>query len=185
MPVGTEVDICSPAAGSTVTSPVQITIQGNTNVDTIEAWVNGTKVAQQFNAGGSPLLNASVPLANGSYTLAVISKSHGIVLNRNFETFTVSGSSVGACGQPSSATATVICSPANGSTVSSPVSIQARGGSSVNFMEVWVDGTKRFQTSGNTVSTSLSLAAGSHKLTVFGRNGTPVLSSAVSTFTVH
>jgi hypothetical protein len=185
MPVGTEVDICSPAAGSTVTSPVQITIQGNTNVDTIEAWVNGTKVAQQFNAGGSPLLNASVPLANGSYTLAVISKSHGIVLNRNFETFTVSGSSVGACGQPSSATATVICSPANGSTVSSPVSIQARGGSSVNFMEVWVDGTKRFQTSRNTVSTSLSLAAGSHKLTIFGRNGTTVLSSAVSTFTVH
>ena len=184
MPVGTEVDICSPAAGSTVTSPVQITIQGNTNVDTIEAWVNGTKVAQQFNAGGSPLLNASVPLANGSYTLAVISKSHGVVLNRNFETFTVSGST-STCSQPSSATATVICSPANGSTVSNPVSVKARGGSSVNFMEVWVDGTKRFQTSGNTVSTSLSLAAGSHKLTVFGRNGTTVLSSAVSTFTVH
>jgi hypothetical protein len=60
--------------------------------------------------------------------------------------------------------------------------VQARGGSSVNFMEVWVDGTKRFQTSGNSVSTAVALGAGSHKMTVFSRNGTTVLSSAVSTF---
>jgi hypothetical protein len=51
-------------------------------------------------------------------------------------------------------------------------------------MEVWVDGTKRFQTSGNSVSASLTLAAGAHHMNVYGKNGSTVLSKAMSDFTV-
>ena len=68
--------------------------------------------------------------------------------------------------------------------MSSPVTIQARGGANVTFMEAWVDGTKRAQGSGNSIFTSLSLAAGSHRLSVYSKNGTGVLSKAVSDFTV-
>jgi hypothetical protein len=62
--------------------------------------------------------------------------------------------------------------------------VQARGGSSVTFMEVWVDGTKKFQTSGNSLAMSLPLAAGAHHMNVYGKNGSTVLSKATSNFTV-
>ena len=176
----TAISICAPTNGSTVTSPVHVSAAGGSAVTFMEVWVDGTK---PFQTSGNHV-ETDLTLGSGSHTMTIYGRNSSGVVGKATETFTV-GSGGGTCSQPASATATVICSPANGSTVSSPVSVQARGGSSVNFMEVWVDGTKRFQTSGNTVSTSLSLAAGSHKLTVFSRNGTTVLSSAVSTFTVH
>jgi hypothetical protein len=51
-------------------------------------------------------------------------------------------------------------------------------------MEAWVDGVRKFAGTGNTLSLSVSLGAGAHKLTVFSKNGSTVLSSAVSNFTV-
>jgi hypothetical protein len=174
------ISICAPTSGSTVTSPVHVSAAGGSAVTFMEVWVDGTK---HYQTSGNHV-ETDLTLGSGSHTMTIYGRNSSGVVGKATETFTV-GSGGGTCSQPASATATVICSPANGSTVSSPVSVQARGGSSVNFMEVWVDGTKKFQTSGNTVSTSLSLAAGSHKLTVFSRNGTTVLSSAVSTFTVH
>jgi hypothetical protein len=149
----------------------------------LEIWVNGAKKSETYSTYATEaFVDTNLALANGTYTATVIAAGYDNRLIKKNVSFSVGGST---CSQPSSATATVICSPANGSSVSNPVLVHARGGSSVNFMEVWVDGTKKFQTSGNSVSTSLTLAAGSHKLTVFGRNGSTVLSKAVSTFTVH
>jgi hypothetical protein len=51
-------------------------------------------------------------------------------------------------------------------------------------MEAWVDGVRKYAGTGTTVSLSLSLAGGPHKLTVFSKNGSTVLSSAISNFTV-
>ncbi len=176
----TAVSICAPASGSTVTSPVHVSAAGGSAVTFMEVWVDGTKRFQ--NSGNH--VETDLSLGNGSHTMTIYGRNSSGVVGKATETFTV-GSGSGTCSQPSSATGTVICSPANGATVTSPVSVQARGGSSVNNMEVWVDGTKRFQTSGNTVTTSLTLAAGSHHITVFGKNGSTVLSKAVSDFTVH
>jgi hypothetical protein len=58
-----------------------------------------------------------------------------------------------------------VCKPVNGSTVASPVPVQAAATvtGTISRMEVWVDGVKKFSTfSSRTLSTSLSLAAGSH-----------------------
>jgi hypothetical protein len=52
-------------------------------------------------------------------------------------------------------------------------------------MEAWVDGVRKYAGTGNTFSLSLSLPAGSHKLTVFSKNGSMVLSSAVTNFTIR
>jgi hypothetical protein len=90
-----------------------------------------------------------------------------------------------ACAQPSTTTAAVICAPADGSTVASPVSISARGGSAVTVLEGWVDGAKVAQANGTTLSGSISLAAGSHHLTVYARSNGSVTDKRTSTFTVH
>jgi hypothetical protein len=179
--VSTAISICAPASGSTVTSPVHVSAVGGSAITFMEVWVDGNK---PFQTSGNHV-DTDLILATGSHTMTIYGRNSSGVVGKATETFSVGSGGGGTCAQPSSSTATAICSPVNGSTVSNPVIVQARGGSSVNFMEVWVDGTKRFQGSGNSVSISLSLSAGSHKLTVYGRNGSTVLSKAVSTFTVH
>jgi hypothetical protein len=175
----TAVSICAPANSSTVASPVHVSAAGGSAVTFMEVWVDGTKWFQ--NSGNQ--VSTDLPLGNGAHTMTVFGRN-GSVVGKATVTFTVS-SGGSTCSQPSSATATVICAPANGASVSSPVSVQARGGANVTFMEVWVDGTKRFQNSGNGIFTSLTLATGSHRLTVYSKNGSGVLSSAVSNFTVQ
>ncbi len=66
-----------------------------------------------------------------------------------------------------------ICKPVNGSTVASPVAIQAFATvtGTISRMEVWVDGVKKFSNTGTTtLSTSVSLATGSHRFTVIAVN---------------
>ena len=175
----TAVVICAPASGSTVTAPVHVSAAAGSAVTFMEVWVDGTKWFQ--NSGNR--VSTDLPLGNGTHTMKVYGRN-GSVVGQAAVTFTV-GSGGTTCAQPASSTGTVICAPANGSTVSSPVTIQARGGVNVTFMEAWVDGTKRFQGSGSSVFTSVTLAAGTHRLTVYSKNGSGVLSSAASNFTVH
>ena len=180
------ISVCAPTTSAT--SPVHFSIGAATQTPgrKVEVWVDGAKKAEQLKQQFSryAFLDANIALAAGTHNVSVYVAGIDNLLQKKSFTFTV-GSSSGTCTQPTTTTATVICSPANGSSVTSPVSVQARGGSSVTFMEVWVDGTKRFQTSGNDLSTSLTLAAGSHHLSVFGKSGSTVLSKAVSDFTVH
>lgn len=60
-----------------------------------------------------------------------------------------------------------ICSPANGTTVSSPVRIIAGTTDStpVKLLQVYVDGKKKYEASLSAVFVSLSLPAGSHRIT--------------------
>jgi FG-GAP-like repeat len=179
------IHFCSPASGAIFSGSVPFSVAVNSfyPMRKLEIWVNGAKKSETYNTYATEaFVDTNLVLANGTYTATLIAAGYDNRLIKKNVSFSVGGAST--CPAPSTATATVICSPANGSTVSSPVSVVAKGGSSVTFMEVWVDGTKRFQTSGNNVSTSLTLAAGSHHLSVFGKNGSTVLSKAVSDFTV-
>lgn len=175
----TAVVICAPTSGSTVTAPVHVSAAGGSAVTFMEVWLDGSKMFQ--NSGNR--VSTDLPLGNGTHTMKVYGRN-GSVVGQASVTFTV-GSGGSTCSQPTSSTGTVICAPANGSTVSSPVTLQARGGVNVTFMEAWVDGTKRYQGSGSSVFTSVTLATGTHRLTVYSKNGSGVLSSATSNFTVH
>jgi hypothetical protein len=178
------IHVCSPAASANSPVPFSIGAAGQTEMRKVEVWVDGSKKLESLkNFSHYAFLDGSFALAGGAHNVTVYAAGWDNLLQKTTFSLTV-GSGSGGCSQPSTATATVICSPANGTTVSSPVSVQARGGSSVNFMEVWVDGTKRFQTSGNSVSASLTLAAGAHHMNVYGKNGSTVLSKAMSDFTV-
>ena len=74
-----------------------------------------------------------------------------------------------ACSVPTSA-GVHICSPASGATVSSPVTISAaaKGTVAIARMELWIDGVKKLQVSGNTLKTTIALSAGSHRIVVQG-----------------
>jgi len=77
-----------------------------------------------------------------------------------------------------------IVSPTAGATVGAPVQVAASATSSsgVPLMQVYVDGTKKYEIKAAALSTSLSLAAGAHKLTVVADDGT--ITKASLTFTV-
>lgn len=85
------------------------------------------------------------------------------------------------CAPPSSSGVN-ICSPMNNSTVSSPFSARAAANLSgtLDRMDVWADGVKKYsETSSKTLSTSLSLSAGKHRIDVHAVNksGTNLMST--------
>jgi hypothetical protein len=61
-----------------------------------------------------------------------------------------------------------ICSPVNGSTVSSPVHVVAatRDTKTVSFIQIYVDGKAIFTKAGGSLDTDVTMAAGAHRLTV-------------------
>jgi Big-like domain-containing protein len=77
-----------------------------------------------------------------------------------------------ACSAPAS-NGVHICAPTNGSSVSSPVTVKAAStvSGTIARMELWVDGVKKYTTtSSKQLSTTISLAAGSHRFSVFAIN---------------
>lgn len=175
----TTVIICQPVAGATSASPVHLIANGGSSVTFMEVWSAGTK---RYQTAGNKI-DVSLSLASGPETITVIGKVGGNVTDKKSVTLTV-GAKV-ACAPPSNSTAAVICAPADGSSVGSPVSISARGGSAVTVLEGWVDGVKVAQVNGTTLTHSVSLAAGSHHLTVYARTNGAVTDKRVSSFTVH
>jgi hypothetical protein len=78
----------------------------------------------------------------------------------------------GSCSAPSSDGVNV-CAPTGGSTVSSPVQVQAAAkiAGSLDRMEIWVDGVKKYtETSSSSFNTSLSLSAGDHEFDIYAVN---------------
>ncbi|HLH07739.1 MAG TPA: VCBS repeat-containing protein [Terriglobales bacterium] len=162
--------LCTPSPGSTVTSPVQFTGAGtgaSGSVNHLELWIDGSKVG---NYPGNTM-SASVALANGSHTATLVEvDSTGHYLKSSPDTFTVGsgGGGGGTCSAPSSPGAT-LCSPAAGSTVSSPVQFTGAGtaaSGSVNHLELWVDGNKIGNYPGSTMSANVPLGSGGHTATL-------------------
>jgi len=60
-----------------------------------------------------------------------------------------------------------ICAPVDGTTVHSPVTIQAttKDSHSVSLMQIYVDGVKKYQVAGSSLNTSLAMAIGPHRIT--------------------
>ena len=160
------VHVCSPTAGQTVSSPVNVVASGtgaSGSVNHLELWVDGNKVG---NYSGS-MMNANVTLSSGSHAATVIEvDSKGAYVKSMPVTFTVGQS--GTCAAPSSP-GVHVCAPAAGQTVNSPVNVVASGtgaSGSVNHLELWVNGTKIGNYSGSTMNVSIAFSSGSHTATV-------------------
>jgi hypothetical protein len=169
-PTSPGVNICSPTNGSSVNSPatVQASATVTGTISHMELWIDGVR---QYSISGSTL-NTSVTLAAGSHRFAVLAINTAGTKWETVVNATVGGGGGGSCTAPSSPGVN-ICQPVSGSTVSSPVSVHAAGTvtGTISHMELWVDGVKKFATtSGSTLSTSLTLASGSHRFAVLAIN---------------
>ncbi|HWF66103.1 MAG TPA: VCBS repeat-containing protein [Acidobacteriaceae bacterium] len=165
------ITVCSP--GSSAASPVNFSIgaSGDTAMRKVEVWADGKKQAEQFAGAFTDyaFFNNSFPLAAGSHKITVFAVGWDNSLQSKSFTLNVSGSS--SCSLPASA-GVHVCSPANGSTVSSPVNVQAAGKvtGTLAHMELWVDGLKKYTSATSTLKTTLTLAARSHRFAVLAIN---------------
>jgi hypothetical protein len=179
--------ICTP--GASASSPVTFSIgaAGPTPMRTVAVWADGKKVDEQLAHAFShySFLDASIPLAAGSHAVTIYGTGWDDTLQQKSFTLAVTGSG-GSCSVPTSP-GVHVCAPANGSTVSSPVAVQAAATitGTLARIEVWVDGVKKYtETSSKALSTSISLAAGSHRFTVFAVNTAGTKWEGVVTATV-
>jgi hypothetical protein len=181
-PSSAGVHVCSPTEGEVTPSPVTITAAGtgaSGTVNHLELWIDGTKIG---NYSGSTM-NTSVTLADGSHAITVVEvDSKGNDVKSSPVDITVGTAS--ACAAPSSPGVNV-CSPTQGEIAPSPVTVTASGtgaSGAVNHLELWIDGTKIGNYSGSTMNTSVTLADGSHAITVVevDSKGNDVKSSPVN-----
>jgi phospholipase C len=160
------VTISSPANNSSVSSPVdyQATASSacSTGIAAMGVYVNNKLVVTQNGAS----LSASVPLNSGYYNTVVQEWD-----NCGGSTTALANITVGGGGQPSTTTAVAVSSPANNSTVSSPVTYSAKAttatcANGIAAMGVYVDNTLAYQVNGSVLQTSLALSGGAHRTVV-------------------
>ncbi len=164
--------VCSPSTSSAV-SPVSFAVgaAGDTPMRDVQIWIDGKKQAEQLPGAFSnySFLNATLPVAAGSHRLAILAVGWDGSTESKVSTLDVASSS--SCSAPTSA-GVHVCLPASGSTVSSPVQVQATSKvtGTISNMQLWVDGVKKFTSASTTLTTSVSLAAGTHRFAVIAVN---------------
>ena len=80
-----------------------------------------------------------------------------------------------------------ICTPTNGATVTSPVNIVAGttdNASTVKYVQIYVDGVKQYQVSGNQLNTSLPMSTGTHRVTVQAQDAAGTIFKSTINITV-
>jgi Bacterial Ig domain len=130
-------------------------------------------------------LDASIPISAGSHAITTFGTGWDNALQKKSFKLTVTGSG-GTCSAPGSP-GVHVCKPTNGSTVGSPVAVQAAATITGTFarMELWVDGVKKYtETNSKTLTTSISLGAGSHRFGIFAINTAGTKWEGVVTATV-
>jgi hypothetical protein len=180
------VNVCSPAQGATVGSPVTFTAAGtgaSGTVDHLELWIDGTKIGNYPGAS----MNAPVQEPSGTHTASVVEvDSNWNYVKSAPVTFTVGTS--GPCAAPGSPGVNV-CSPSQGATVGSPVTFTAAGtgaSGTVDHLELWIDGTKIGNYPGSSMSAQVQEPSGSHTASVVEVDSTwNYVKSAPVTYTVQ
>lgn len=80
-----------------------------------------------------------------------------------------------------------ICSPANGSTVSSPVHVVAatKDSTTVSFIQIYLDGKAVFTKTGGSLDTTVAMTAGAHRVTVQAKDAAAVIFKQTINITVQ
>ena len=183
-PSANGINVCSPTESASGTSPVSIsaaaTVSGG--VYRFELWSAGAKLASVSN---SAVMNQSLSLTPGSYQLTFTAYNTSGTHVYATRDITVTGGS-GACSAPSS-NGINVCSPAEGATLASPISINAAAAVSggVYRFELWSAGAKLASVSNSgAMNQSLSLAPGTYHLAFTAYNTTGTHVSATRDITV-
>src|SRR5258708_10256975 len=148
------VTISSPVANSTVYSPVQVTattVDPNT-VYALQLYVDNVLQYQMTGNG----VSWALPMSAG--TQSILAQAWDTAGGITKQSVTVNVIAVPV----------TISTPANSATVSSPVAVQASvpSNSLIYAMQIYVDNLLVYNTSGQSIATSLSLPSGIHSLVV-------------------
>ena len=91
------------------------------------------------------------------------------------------------CALRSTSPSVTICTPANGAITTSPVNVVAGSTDTahpVTLMQIYVDGVTSEEVSGSTISASIPVATGSHRLTVQARDSSGLYFRTTANITV-
>jgi phospholipase C len=137
----------------------------------VDGFFNGNTTVGTISTSGL----YTAPATNGTHNVVATSVADTTKSDTAIVTVTSSGGGGGGTCSPASGPPSVtICSPAAGATVTSPVQIAAVGNSSTTItkMLVYIDSVLQFQTTtSSSINISLSVANGTHNLTVQFYNG--------------
>ena len=151
-------------------------------VNNSQIWLDGVKKVYQVSG---PNINTSVTAAAGSHRLTVQSiDSTGAITKQTV--FVTIGSA--PCALSSTSPSVTICTPAPNSTVTSPVKIVAGttdSGATMMNMFVWIDGVKKWTSSGGTLNTSLAMSTGIRRVTVQAKDASGRYFQSTVNITVH
>ena len=176
--------ICAPANNATVSSTFQVLSAAHmaNPVNNSQIWLDGVKKVYQVSG---PNINTSVTAAAGSHRLTVQSiDSTGAITKQTV--FVTIGSA--PCALSSTSPSVTICTPSPNSTVTSPVKIVAGttdSGATVTNMFVWIDGVKKWTSSGGTLNTSLAMSTGIRRVTVQAKDASGRYFQSTVNITVH
>jgi hypothetical protein len=171
-PAGRVVTISTPAPGQLVLSPVRVTASAASPdaVTLTQIYVDGTK---RYETPGSSL-DTNVTMASGNRRLTV----QAYDVNGTFKTTEY----IDVCALSSTSPSVTICTPQDGTSVSSPVRVLAGTTSAnlVNLIQIYIDGSKVYEEHADRLDHPVTLAAGTHRLTVQAYDSTgAVFKSAV------
>src|SRR5437764_3571910 len=153
-----KVKISTPPGQTQVASPVRVaaTTSNSSPVYAMQVYIDD---ALNYHTSGSKV-DASLPITSGKHHIVVQSWDTAGGIHKSGVDVNVQSEAV------------IVTSPVTKSVVSSPVLIQASAGgqSPVRSMLVYADGSLRYQNSGDSVNTSLSLTPRPHSMIVEARD---------------
>lgn len=184
-PADHTVTICSPAAGSTVASPVHFVVGTTSSTKITGMWVYLDGSAVYHSTTNS--VDTNIQVANGAHTILVKAWDSTGLVTRASVSFSVGTTSGGApCTLSSVSPSVTICTPAAGSTVSSPFRVYAGTTSAKKVTGMWAyldnKGVASSQT--NFLDAQVSAAAGAHSLRVRAWDYTGAYFDKTITFSV-
>jgi hypothetical protein len=151
----------------------------------------GTGVARD--SSGNAYLTGYTESSNLPTTSGAFSRTRTGMIDAFLAKVSFGASGGTGCSTTGAARSVVICQPANGSTVQSPVHITAavhHGSSAIKVVQVYVDGVKKFETgpSGlgnadngdNILNTDIAMANGAHRVTVQAVDASGAFKSTVN-----
>lgn len=176
------VNLCSPQNGATLTSPVKVlaTARSDQGLSDLQLYID-YKLVMRTGPGVSTI-DQDVIFTSGTHFVEVKGWDKTGAFSSS-ASFTVSGGSSGGCTATADRTVN-ICQPANGSSVGSPVRVLAglRSDAGIVDAQIYVDSTLVYHSGSatSTVDQSLSMSAGTHRITVKGWDKYGAFSSSVT-----
>jgi hypothetical protein len=196
-PSGDGVNLCQPADGTQVNSPVHVLATARSSAGRITAlrvYVDNQDEFTFFTNNGpdttqNNTIDVNFNLADGTHTVVVVAwNQFGTAFVSPTSKITV-GPPQGACPVPAGAPypSVTVCAPLEGASVTSPVHFLAgiRSYYPVSAAQIYVNGNLAFSKNTTQLDTSLQLGAGTYAIEIKGWDTSGASFSKSETITVH